>query len=250
MKILNTLLLASTVSAHGMWQKLKINGVDQGQNVGIRPPSSNNPIQSVTGSSIACNTGLLSPTSTKVVQIPAGAKVASWFQHVIGGPQGAGDADNPIASSHKGPISVYLAKVDNAATTATNYNSLSWFKVAAEGLNTGTGKWGVDTMIANQGWWEFTMPSCLAPGQYVMRVELLALHSAYSSGAAQFYISCAGIEVTGSGTKTGGTTVKFPGAYTATDPGIMLNIYSSGSPSVPNNNGKAYPIPGPAVMTC
>jgi cellulase len=118
-------------------------------------------------------------------------------------------------------------------------------------LNTGTGKWAVDTMIANQGWWEFTMPSCVAPGQYLMRIELLALHSAYSSGGAQFYMSCANLQITGSGTKTGDKTVKFPGAYSASDPGIMLNIYSSGQPSIPNNNGKAYTIPGEFFMpTC
>lgn len=110
-QLLNGILLAGAVNAHGMWQKIKVNGVDQGQNVGIRPPSSNNPIQSVTGSTIACNSGLVSPTSTKVISIPAGAKVASWFQHVIGGPQFSGDPDNPIAASHKGPITVYLAKV-------------------------------------------------------------------------------------------------------------------------------------------
>src|SRR3954462_13585433 len=99
--ILSAVMLAASVNAHGMWQKIKVNGVDQGQSVGISPPSSNNPVQSVTGSSIACNQGLTK--SNTVITVPAGAKVASWFQHVIGGPQYANDADNPIASSHKGP---------------------------------------------------------------------------------------------------------------------------------------------------
>ncbi|TVY81198.1 putative endo-beta-1,4-glucanase D [Lachnellula suecica] len=230
---------ARTVSGHGMWQRLTVNGVDQGQLVGINPPAVNNPVLSVSGASIACNTGLKTPLSTTVVTVPAGAKVGAWFEHVIGGPQGANDADNPIAKSHKGPVIVYLAKVANAAS-ATDYNNYQWFKVAEEGLNTATGTWGVDTMIAGNGWWNFTMPTCVAPGQYLMRVELIALHSAYAQGAAQFYMSCANIQVTGSGTATG-TMVKFPGAYSATDPGIMLNIYSG---TVPNNGGKAYPIPG------
>jgi len=39
------------------------------------------------------------------------------------------------------------------------------------------------------GWWDFTVPSCVAAGQYLMRVELIALHSAYSQGGAQFYMS-------------------------------------------------------------
>ncbi|KAF4624386.1 hypothetical protein G7Y89_g13785 [Cudoniella acicularis] len=240
------LAAAATVSGHGMWQKLKVNGADQGQNVAIRPPAVNNPILSVTGSSIACNTGLKTPISTAVVKIPAGAKVSSWFEHVIGGAQMSGDADNPIAVSHKGPITVYLAKVSSAAS-ATDYNSYSWFKIAEEGLDNSSGKWAVDTMIANKGWWDFTMPSCIAPGQYLLRIELLALHSAYKEGAAQFYVSCAGIEVTGSGTQTGTDLVKFPGAYTSTDPGIMLNIYQG---SIPNNAGKPYAIPGPKPITC
>jgi len=109
--ILSSCVLAATVSGHGMWQRLKVNGADQGQLVGINPPNVNNPVTVVSGASIACNTGLVSPLSTAVVTVPAGAQVEAWFEHVIGGPQGANDADNPIASSHKGPIIVYLAKV-------------------------------------------------------------------------------------------------------------------------------------------
>ena len=82
---------------------------------------------------------------------------------------------------------VYLAKVDNAATaTPTN---LKWFKIAEDGLNGGT--WAVDTMIANRGWNYFTMPTCIAPGDYLMRVELIALHGAQMPGQAQFYMECA-----------------------------------------------------------
>lgn len=60
-------------------------------------------------------------------------------------------------------------KVANAGTAGTS--GLSWFKVAEEGFNTATGKWAVDTMIAGNGWWYFNLPSCIAPGQYLMRVE-------------------------------------------------------------------------------
>jgi hypothetical protein len=34
--------------------------------------------------------------------VPAGARVGAWWQHVIGGPSGPNDQDNPIAASHKG----------------------------------------------------------------------------------------------------------------------------------------------------
>lgn len=81
---------------------------------------------------------------------------------------------------------VYLAKVDNAATA--NARGLRWFKIAEDGLDTSSGQWGVDRMINNGGWQYFNMPTCIAPGNYLMRVELLALHSAYNQGGAQFYV--------------------------------------------------------------
>src|SRR5687767_3692729 len=79
-------------------------------------------------------------------------------------------------------------------------------------------------------------------------IRIIALHSAYSSGKAQFYSSCAQIQVTGSGTFTPSSTVSFPGAYAANDPGIQLNIY--GASGQADNGGRAYAVPGPAVMTC
>jgi len=78
----------------------------------------------------------------------------------------------------------YLAKVDNAANAGTT--GLQWFKVAHDGL--ANGKWAVDTMIANGGWHYFNMPTCIAPGEYLMRAELIALHSASKAGEAQFYM--------------------------------------------------------------
>jgi hypothetical protein len=36
-----------------------------------------------------------------------------------------------------------------------------------------------------------TIPRCLQNGEYLLRAEHIALHSAGSAGGAQFYISCA-----------------------------------------------------------
>ena len=89
---------------------------------------------------------------------------------------------------------------------------------------------------------DFKIPSCIENGDYLFRIEHVALHSASSAGGAQFYISCAQLSVSGgSGSKKPGNLVSFPGAYKATDPGIMLNIYS---------NVKPYTPAGPAVFTC
>lgn len=236
-------VLAATANAHAIFQRVSVNGQDQGLTVGVRTPTSNNPLQNVQDQNFACNSGFQSPISSTVINVPAGAKVGAQYQHVIGGPQFSGDPDNPIAASHKGPVIVYLAKVDNAATA--NTSGLKWFKIYEEGLN--NGKWGVDTLLQNNGWATFTMPPCVASGQYLMRVEVIALHGAGSQGQAQFYMSCAQINVTGGGTKTG-QTVSFPGAYSANDPGILISIY--GSSGQPDNGGKTYSIPGPPVLTC
>jgi cellulase len=122
-------------------------------------------------------------------------------------------------------------------------------------------------MMENAGWHYFTMPTCVAPGDYLMRVELLALHSASSAGGAQFYMEvsnlpslsipnieivetdfrqCAQIKVTGTGTSKGSNFVSFPGAYQANDPGIVVSIYDSKGNPYPSS----YKIPGPAPLVC
>ncbi|KAK2023697.1 family 61 glycosyl hydrolase [Colletotrichum zoysiae] len=244
MKISAAILgLVASVSGHTIFQKLSVNGVDQGALKGVRAPSSNYPIQNVNDGGLACNNNIQYKDSN-IISVPAGARVGAWWGHVIGGAQGGNDPDHPIAASHKGPILVYLAKVDNAASTGTS--GLRWFKVAEVGLSGST--WAVDTLISNGGWHYFDLPSCVAPGDYLMRVEIIALHGASVQGEAQFYMGCAQIRVTGSGNNAGSNFVSFPGAYSASHPGILVSIYdSSGKPT---NGGRAYSIPGPAVMTC
>ncbi|KAF1835377.1 hypothetical protein BDW02DRAFT_568115 [Decorospora gaudefroyi] len=138
-----------------------------------------------------------------------------------------------------------MASVTNAASASPS--GLKWFKVAEDGLDTGSGTWGVDRMIKNGGWVDFTLPSCVAPGQYLLRAEIIALHSASKQGGAQFYMGCAQLNVSGSGSKAG-TTVSFPGAYSANDAGILVSIYNA--QGQPKGNGSPYKIPGPAKLVC
>ena len=60
----------------------------------------------------------------------------------------------------------FRAKVDNAATAQPN-SGLKWFKVHEDGLD-GSGQWGVDRMINAGGWQDFTLPTCIAPGNYLL----------------------------------------------------------------------------------
>jgi cellulase len=137
-----------------------------------------------------------------------------------------------------------MAKVADAARASPS--NLQWFKVSEDGLDS-SGTWGVDRMISNGGWTEMTMPSCVAPGQYLLRAEMIALHSASTTGGAQFYMGCAQINVSGSGSKIG-NTVSFPGAYKADDAGIKLSIYNA--QGQPKGNGTPYKIPGPVKLQC
>lgn len=65
-----------------------------------------------------------------------------------------------------------------------------------------------------------TLPNDLAPGGYLIRHEIIALHLATSMGGAEFYPMCTQVTIGGSGSGAPSQTVSFPGAYSDSDPGI------------------------------
>ncbi|KAF2471362.1 uncharacterized protein BDR25DRAFT_368188 [Lindgomyces ingoldianus] len=142
--------------------------------------------------------------------------------------------------SHHGPVLDYLAKCDGDCTTATA-DGLSFFKIDQSGLlddTTVPGSWASDKLISNNNSWTVTIPSSIATGNYVLRHEIIALHSAGQDNGAQNYPQCINIEVTGGGSASPSAeaATKF---YTPTDPGILVNIYQS----------LTYEIPGPALFS-
>ncbi|KAI0260244.1 glycoside hydrolase family 61 protein I [Gloeopeniophorella convolvens] len=234
------LALTASASAHTIFQEVYVNGVDQGHINGIRVPTYDGPITDVTSNDVICNGGInpyQQPVSTVIISTPAGAQVTAEWHHTLAGADPSDSAD-PIDPSHKGPVLVYLAKVPNALQT--DVTGLSWFKIYEDGLTPSDQSWGVDRLIANKGKVTFTIPSCIAAGQYLMRVEIIALHAASSYPGAQLYMECAQLSITGGGSASP-ATVSFPGAYTGTDPGIKINIYQQLS---------SYTIPGPSVFSC
>jgi hypothetical protein len=79
----------------------------------------------------------------------------------------------------------------------------------------------------------FTIPKDTPPGQYLVRIEHIALHGA-QSGDTEFYFECAQIEVTGNGNGRPGPMVKIPGLYNSNDPALRFFIY--GVPRYPYTN--------------
>ncbi|CAE6479335.1 unnamed protein product [Rhizoctonia solani] len=229
--ILAALAAASTAHAHATFQYLWVDGVDQG-NTCVRAPSNNSPISDLTSKTLACNTNG-EVAAAKTCSIAAGTKVAVEMHQQPGDRNCATDA---IGGNHDGPTIIYMAKVDNAATAVGS--EADWFKVAETGL-VSKDYWGTDVMNANCGKVEFTIPSDLPAGHYLIRAEVIALHVAGSVGGAQLYMSCYQISVTGGGAASP-ATVKFPGAYSETDPGILFNLYGDYS---------SYTVPGPAVYS-
>ncbi|KAH8900954.1 hypothetical protein GQ53DRAFT_675788 [Thozetella sp. PMI_491] len=143
--------------------------------------------------------------------------------------------------THPGPMSFYIAKAPDGETAATfDGKGKVWSKIYQDHPTIGTGMvWPAQGATGVK----VQIPKCLHDGDYLLRAEHIGLHSAGSAGGAQFYISCAQIRVSGgSGTYAPKNLVSFPGAFEATDPGIMLNIYYP----VP----KTYTPPGPAAETC
>lgn len=97
----------------------------------------------------------------------------------------------------------------------------SWFKVDSQGLiDAAAFTWASDKLIKDGVSWTATVPSNIKAGNYLMRLELLALHSA---GQPQFYPSCTQLTITGggNGAPTASELVSIPGLYKQGDPALF-----------------------------
>ncbi|KAL4880860.1 glycosyl hydrolase family 61-domain-containing protein [Aspergillus karnatakaensis] len=148
---------------------------------------------------------------------------------------------NTWPQSHHGPVIEYLANCNGDCSTVDK-ESLEWFKISEAGLIDGSaapGNWASDELIANNNSWTVTLPSSIAAGNYVLRHEIIALHSAGQENGAQNYPQCFNLEITGGGSDTPAGVVASE-LYTADEEGILFNIYTPLD---------SYPIPGPALWT-
>jgi hypothetical protein len=144
--------------------------------------------------------------------------------------------------SHHGPVVTYLAACTNNDCSTVDKTTLKFFKIAERGLVDNSavpGTWATDELIAAGNRWTVTIPSTIASGNYVMRHEIIALHSAGQLDGAQNYPQCINLQVTGGGSDVPAGTLG-EALYTETDPGILISIYQTLS---------AYVIPGPALYS-
>ncbi|KAG8896805.1 hypothetical protein FRC00_005240 [Tulasnella sp. 408] len=218
-------VLVPQVAAHYRFTALIVNGTTTADYQYVKPYTNmNSPVTDVSSTGFTCNIG---------------ASSAPGIAWVKSGTQIGFKTDIPIG--HPGVINVYMAKVPSGQTAATFTGSGKvWFKVSQLSAQTDGGssiKWPADNLTS----YLFTIPSKLPSGDYLVRIEHIALHGASTFGGAQFYISCAQIHVISSGTTSPTSLVSIPGVYTGNEPGILINIYWPIPPS--------YTQPGPAVWS-
>lgn len=102
----------------------------------------------------------------------------------------------------------YIAKCQGNCSTFKGDCGAIWSKISQQAFVNGT--WASEKLVANGFKWDVRIPASLAPGDYILRHENLALHEGEYLGRAQFYPVCIQLTVTGSGKMTPGG-LSFPG---------------------------------------
>nr|AWM99282.1 lytic polysaccharide monooxygenase 9 [Rhizophlyctis rosea] len=253
--LLATALMASTVAAHTNFRGFLVgNQAVPTSDWGycVRPVGSNSPIQDYTSSQMICNTVTGTAPGT-CSAMPGDSVTMIWHEHSM-------TETIAVSGKHYGPIQAYMARIPDA--TQSSVTGLKWFKVYSRGLirggmdpggqttadadstsGSGYAYWATQEANTNKGLIKFNLPCDLAPGDYLLRSELIALHAAGpGTNGAQVYTGCAQLRVGGSGTGNPSTVTDIK--YSTSDPGIGINIHTTLN---------SYTPPGPAVyvpQTC
>ena len=172
----------------------------------------NSPVTDLASNDLRCNVGATG-AGTETSTVAAGSDVSFT-------------AD--VAVYHNGPVSFYMSKAPGAA--ADYDGSGDWFKIKdiSPNFDGGSATWDLERTYS------VTIPKSVPSGDYLLRIQQLALHNPYPSGIPQFYISCAQITVTDGGDGSPGPMAKIPGFIGGTEPGYTVNIY---------NNFNSYTVP-------
>ncbi|KAF5346521.1 hypothetical protein D9756_010036 [Leucocoprinus leucothites] len=231
------LLAAASAYAHGFVADLNVAGKDYKGDVPagaknpsvIRLVSDISPVKGANNPDVNC--GLNAGPATLSAKANPGDKISfNW--------RGGDNEDWP---HNTGPMLTYMASCGDQTCDNFDSTQAKWFKIQQVG-ETSSGAWAqADLMKGKTA--DITLPSNIAPGNYLIRHEIIALHLAENKGGAEFYPSCAQLTVGGSGTgkPKDSELVSLPGAYSDTDPGILVkNVY---------NDNLKYQFPGPPIAS-
>ncbi|KAJ6483978.1 glycoside hydrolase family 61 protein [Mycena sanguinolenta] len=229
--------LIASVMAHGWVGTLTIAGkaykgnqpLEQAPNGApsvVRQISDNLPVKDVSLPDLTCGRNA-KPAALVAPATPGDILLTDWNTL-------AGDGN---WFHNMGPILTYLARCESNCAEF-NASEGRWFKIAEQGPDA-NGNWA-QAKLEEGSPARAALPANLKAGQYLLRNEIIALHTAQSIGGAEFYIGCSQISITGygMGEPTESELVRFPGAYHSTDKGILIDVY---------NMKGAYQFPGPPV---
>ena len=172
-----------------------------------------NPVMSCTDAKIRCNGG--TSANSVAPAVPGDEISATWQQW----------------THSQGPVIVWMYKCAGDFSSCDG-SGAGWFKIDESGfsgdgtsvfLDTETPSgWGIADLVGG-GSFKSTIPD-LAPGNYLVRHELIALHQA---NAPQFYAECAQIELggSGSGAPAASDMVAIPGYCSDSDPNISVCVF-------------------------
>lgn len=241
-KIVSLLLgSAAMVAGHGYVSGAVVDGQYYGGYIVTSYAYTDNPPETIGWSTEATDLGFVSPSSFSDPDIIChkSAEPGAISAEVAAGK----DVElqwTEWPESHHGPVITYMANC-NGDCSKVNKTSLKFFKIDQKGLIDDSdvpGTWATDNLISNNSW-TVTIPSDIAAGNYVLRHEIIALHSAENEDGAQNYPQCLNLKVTGGGNASPSGTLGTK-LYNEDDPGILVNIYQQLD---------SYDIPGPALYS-
>lgn len=232
--------MAVAVAAHGHVTNIIVNGVYYRNFLPNTDPYNSNPPKVMGWAAGNTDNGYVAPDAFQSPDIICHKSATPGKAHVA---VQAGDSIaiqwNTWPESHHGPVIDYLARCNGTCETVDK-TSLKFFKIDGAGLVSGfnPGYWADDVLISNGFSWLVKIPEDTAPGNYVLRHEIIALHGAHEANGAQAYPQCFNLEISGTGTSQP-SGVYATDLYKATDPGILFNLYTRFT---------NYTVPGPTLI--
>lgn len=151
------LMVASSVSGHYIFQQLSTSATQYPVYQYIRKNSNyNSPVTDLASDDLRCNVGA-SGTGTSTVAVAAGSNFTFTTDTAV---------------YHQGAVSVYMSKAPAAA--AAYDGSGDWFKIHDEGpvFSGGQATWPTQRQV-----FTYAIPSCVPAGDYLLRVQQLAVHN-------------------------------------------------------------------------
>lgn len=228
---------ANQVLAHGILTKFTANGVkyDGFATESIYKIQNGNPAPDVAAwSTAALDRGYIEPNSMSTQDINCHKDAAPGVLTVEVAAGSSIDfvwADWPHDQS---PVLTYIAPCNGDCATVDK-STLEWIKIDEAGFD---GEWAGKKLMDNDFTWSSKIPSTIAAGNYVVRNEIINLHSGMEPNGAQLYPQCVNVKITGSGTDTPKGTLGV-NLYKPDDAGILFDGNAKGISN--------YPIPGPPL---